>query len=231
MSSPSKYTKPIYGNRPKDLGLIDLDPKELLLALYLPIKLPYGALAIPQTFRQFNPIISAVRDHLTDEGDLYKWDHWTRSYIYLTAKTCWVNEGNPGNRPGWHSDGFLTDDLNFIWYNMNPTVFWEPTPKFTVGFTADHQESLKEMDTICNACSDTWTVYPDKHLLLLDQTVLHRVNPNAKAGFRTFVKVSVSDQIYALERNSINHMLPEFANPEDYQPRLTTRNNPAGQHA
>lgn len=27
------------------------------------------------------------------------------------------------NRMGYHSDGFLTDDINYIWCDNNPTIF------------------------------------------------------------------------------------------------------------
>jgi len=210
-------TAPIYGRPPIDMGFMDLECGEALFWLYCPIKLPQSALAIPMNLRQFIPIVHAVREDLAPHS-------WTQSYVYITAKTLWVEPGAPGNRPGWHSDGFLTKDINYIWYNMNPTVFWEPD--FQVAFEADHQKSLPEMDNICSAAPDTHKVYPNKHLLLLDQTVIHRVNPDPQPGFRTFVKVSVSDQVYALEHNSINHMLPEFS--PTYQPRKAERNNPAG---
>lgn len=210
-----KRTQPIYGRAPQDLGLINLSPNECMFWLYCPIKLPFSSLAVPMNLRQYIPIITTVRDHV---------DNWTRSYVYITAKTIWVKPGAPGNRPGWHSDGFLTDDLNYIWYDMNPTQFWEPG--FTVSFSADHQESLTEMSEICSASSDAYKTYPNKHLLKLDQTNIHRVNPDLQPGFRTFVKVSVSDQIYALEHNSINHMMPEFS--PTYEPRKAERNNPAG---
>lgn len=217
-------TKPIYGNAPQDLGLINLSPNECMFWLYCPIKLPFSPLAVPMNLRQYLPIITAVRDHIIDDTENNQWNRWTRSYVYITAKTLWVDQGAPGNRPGWHSDGFLTDDLNYIWYDMNPTQFWEPG--FQVSFSADHKQSLTEMDNLCSASPICRKTYPNKHLLKLDQTNIHRVNPNPQPGFRTFVKVSVSDQIYALEHNSINHGLPEFS--PTYEPRKEFRNNPAG---
>lgn len=209
-------TQPIYGSPPIVVGSIQIDPCESLFCLYLPIKLPNSSLNIPSTYRQFNKIIDAVREDVLPHK-------WTKSYVYLTAKHIWVEEGAPGNRPGWHADGFLTNDLNYVWYDMNPTEFWEP--EFRRAFTADHNLSLPEMEEAANAHNSVIRTYPNKSLLLLDQTVIHRVNPAPKAGFRTFVKVSVSNQIYALKRNSINHM---FDTDWTYQERTAERNNPAG---
>lgn len=209
-------TLPIYGNPPEVITSIQLDHKECCFWLYLPIKLPYSPIAIPPNLRQFIPIVKAVRE--CESGE------WTRSYVYLTAKSLWVQEGAPGNRPGWHSDGFLTADRNYVWSDMNPTEFWEP--EFRRAFTADHTLSLPEMSEAANSNNAYVRTYANSLLLKLDETVIHRVNPAPRAGFRTFVKVSVSTEIYALERNSINHMLPEFT--ADYQARTAERNNPAG---
>lgn len=210
-------TLPIYGNPPVVVKPIQISPEESLFCLYLPIKLPHSTLAVPPTYRQFNQIIDAVRKHEAPHT-------WTKSYVYLTAKHVWVEEGAPGNRPGWHADGFLTNDRNYVWYDMNPTEFWEPD--FRVTFEADHNKSLSEMEERVSASNAFIKTYSNKLLLRLDETVIHRVNPAPKAGFRTFVKVSVSDQIYALKRNSINHMIDT---DWKYTDRTAERNNPAGQ--
>lgn len=209
-------TPAIYGEPPKVICPMQINPQESMFWLYLPIKLPHSPLAIPANLRQFGRIIAAVRE--------VEYHKWTESYVYMTAKSIWVDEGAPGNRPGWHADGFLTDDRNYIWYDMNPTEFWEPD--FRRSFEADHIKSLPEMEDAAQSRSDCIRTYANKQLLLLDQTVIHRVNPAPKAGFRTFVKVSVSKEIYALQRNSINHLLPEFA--AEYKERTLERNNPAG---
>jgi hypothetical protein len=210
----------IYGNPPIDLGLVDLCPEEMLFWLYCPIKVPGGALVIPPNLEKFRPIVSAVLSHMVgDEQDAHKWQS---SYVYLTAKTLFVTADNPGNRPGWHSDGFMTDDLNFIWYDGNPTLFWEPFR--LVNFTPDDKASMREMEAIAEINPRFHQTHPNKHLLRLDETVIHRVADVDTPRVRTFVKVSISRDKYNLVGNSINHGLDLGW---DYVARAEERNQPA----
>lgn len=205
----------IYGSAPIDLGFVDLSPTEMMAWLYCPVKLPgsYEA-CLPPNLEQFRPLINRVFNDLANfEGRLFV------SYVYITAKTLWVTQDNPGNRPGWHSDGFMTDDLNYVWSDRNGTLFWEPAE--LVSFVQDDQKSLKEMEV---AEAGPHRVYLDKHLLRLDQTVIHRVADVKTAGMRTFVKVSVSQQRYNLIGNSINHT---FGPLGEYVARCADRNQPA----
>lgn len=210
-------TSAMYGAAPEDLGLIELSSPELMLWLYCPVKLPgQWCINLPDNLAKFAQILQAVHEDIAGR-------RWWHSHVYLTAKTLFVKPGDPGNRPGWHSDGFLTNDLNYIWSDSNPTVFWVPDEK--VAFTADHGASLGEMDRIAEADPSNHRRYPDKHLLRLDQTVIHKVEQDITAGTRTFVKVSVSEHRYALLGNSINHRLaPDWT----YKPRNEQRNCPTG---
>lgn len=208
-------TDPIYGAPPVDLGLVDMSPVEMMSWLYCPIKLAFSVdEEIPDNLKQFSPLIDRVAE---DVGA----DRWHENYVYITAKTLWVNAENLGNRPGWHSDGFMTDDLNYIWADANPTVFWVRNRR--ISFTADHNLALIEM-AHCEADPDNHVTYPLKHLLRLDQTVMHKVATNITAGMRTFVKISVSQHKYTLKGNSINHRLaPDW----QYGERTAERNDPA----
>lgn len=117
----------------------------------------------------------------------------------------------------------MTDDLNFIWSDCNGTLFWEPDD--LVSFTQDHHASLAEMEELAEPDVEHHRVYPDKHLLLLDQGVIHRVADVKTPGMRTFVKVSISRHKYNLVGNSINHALPL---PAEYVERSVERNHPIG---
>lgn len=214
----------IYGALPSDLGVVDISPKEMMFWLYCPIKMRNVAYkgiddilrTTPANLHQFAPIIEEALDVITE-------DWLTECYVYITAKTLWVTPDNPGNRPGWHSDGYLTDDLNFIWADRNPTLFWCPDER--VSFSPDHNASLAEMETAAEHDADNHVTFPDKTLLLLDQRVIHRVATIEKAGMRTFVKISVSKHRYNLVGNSINHLLsPDW----DYFDRNEERNHPVG---
>lgn len=212
-------TDAIYGALPFNLGVVDISPVEQMAWLYCPVKVPgQNIVTMPPNLWQFMPIINAVIDDVVSMNA----DIWTDSYVYITAKRLWATSQSPGNRPGWHSDGFLTDDLNYVWSDGNPTVFW--TGK-RVAFTANHETSMAEMEAVCEFDAFGHVQYADKTLLRLDQTVLHKVGPVKKEGFRSFVKVSVSRDIYALEGNSINHALPIS---DKYGRRTVARNDPAG---
>ena len=207
-------TEDIYGELPVDLGFIDLDCKEMMYWLYLPVKLPYSKVVVPPNLEKYLPLLEVV------ENDL---GNWQDKFVYITAKTLWVGKGNLGNRPGWHSDGFLTDDLNYIWCDKNPTLFFYNGDQ-RYSFSKHHEDSLVEMN---NTCSHSYypVKYPEKHLLKLDERVLHKVDPDVEEGIRTFVKVSVSRHPYKMIGNSINHELTgDWLDTE----RSLSRNCPAG---
>jgi len=201
----------IYGAAPIDLGKVDLSPTEMLFWLYCPIKLSnIDEIVVPPNLEQFWPIINACWD-ASDPAE------WHSRYVYLTAKTLWVTNDNPAQRRGWHCDGFMTDDVNFIWYDSEPTVF-AVGPEL-VAFTQEHKKALEEMDAAGEAFRNF--SYPVKHLLRLDQTVLHRVGDFGAPGMRSFVKLSVSRHPFNLVGNSVNHALaPDW----QYAKRSATRN-------
>ena len=215
-------TEAIYGAPPVDLGLIDLSPSEMMFWQYCPIKLPAADLMclLPPNLKQFSPIVSAVFSDFDRGRRIGEWQH---SYVYLTAKTMWVTPENPGNRPGWHSDGFLTDDINYVWSDTSPTVYWQP--EMPVDFEADHSLSLYEMRACAEHDITHHVRYPTKHLLRLNERAIHKVDTCSMGGMRSFVKVSVSRHKYALLGNSINHALaPDWT----YSPRSVERNCPIG---
>lgn len=212
--------KPLYGLKPIDLGLVDMSPKEMMFWLYCPVKDDAASeeLVIPANLEQFIPLFERIAEAGFGHSLMDR-------YVYITAKTLWVTPDNPGNRPGWHSDGFMTDDLNFIWSDSNPTVFWEPPMDEWVHFTQHHTDSLQEMENRCEPDVKNHVTYPNKHLLLLDETVIHKVAPVVKPGVRTFVKISVSRHKYNLVGNSINH---ELDLDWTYDERQEERNHPIG---
>lgn len=183
----------------------------MMFWLYCPIKEPFGHQVIPGNLRWCMGFLGRI---MLDEPDRV-WE----SYVYITAKTLWVTPENPGNRPGWHSDGFMTDDLNYIWSDCNPTEFW--VPEKLVELTQDHTVSMREMDELVQPHEQL--VYGNKHLLKLDETVIHRVQDLAAPCMRTFVKISVSKHQYRLKGNSINH---ELGLDWEYVDRQAERNTP-----
>ena len=205
-----------YGNLPTALGFFDVDCEEMMFYQYLPIKLA-GQLetTIDKRLEVFNEII---RGAYGDFVDTYGLDEFIASNIYITAKHLYQSGGCSFNRPGWHSDGFGSTDINYIWSNLQPTQFAHGL--FT-DISDDHQLSIQQFGEKVNL--DTLVEYPDGTLLKLDPSVIHRTHPTTVQGLRTFIKISVSKSKYNLKGNSINHSLDYKWEMKDREPE---RNHP-----
>ena len=201
----------LYGLQPSYMGVVDLDVTEFMYWLYCPIKAPHTGFHIPAQLEQFWPLVEKTL-HVA----------YPKEYIYITAKRLWVTPDSPGNRPGWHSDGFMTNDCNFVWSDSNPTLFWEPQQ--CVDLTQDHKVSLDEMHEYAENNPQEWKTYPNKSLLFLDQYCIHRVADVKEAGMRTFVKISVSENKYDMEGNSKNEPITK---DWKYTKRKPERNAPS----
>lgn len=224
----TKLTPAIYGAAPKDLGELKLDTSEMMFWLYCPIKMPASirpGYAYPEQLAKYEPI---VREVFADVYGSYGSTRWLESYVYLSVKVLHVTPDAPGNRPGWHSDGFLTNDLNYIWADRNPTEFFITEDARLLSLSADHKRSMQEMDFAASlpVTGERLEHAKVNHLYRLDQTVIHRVSLNVDSGKRAFVKVSVSDKPYVQLGNSINHLLPEHPRPS--LARQVERNCPQG---
>lgn len=194
-----------YGSPPTQLGTFNLDPTEMQFTLYMPVMLPSRHTGCEFTFKGVPPNLRFMQEMLlaalldaTHTGP-FDPDH----YVYVTCKTLFVQPGAPGNRPGWHVDGWGSNgDLNYIWYDMNPTEFAVQT---FVDIPDDDVASMAAMEAqVHHSC--IWT-YPERTLLRLDEGVVHRVGPVVRTGIRTFVKISMSKHQYNLKGNSHNYML------------------------
>lgn len=185
---------------PKELGVFNVRADEVMYYLYLPVSRPGdNAMSLPD--QRLNFILPLLRRIFEDEPTRCE-----REWVYVTIKKMYVGGGVTPNRPGWHCDGFLSDDLNYVWADCIPTVFTKG--KFEV--SPDHVESLRQFDEQAEAQADLNIVYPDCTLLKLDSTVVHRVNTEHTAQtMRTFVKVTISKNRFNLADNSRNTMLPD----------------------
>lgn len=188
-----------YGQPPVDLGTFTVACNEMMFYQYLPIKLAGDdSVRIEPRLECFRPLIAAsYRDFLNLFGYSSLYDH----NIYLTAKHLFQSPGCSYNREGYHSDGFMTDDINYIWSNKNPTVF--NLSHFFL--TQDDSLSMKEMEQ--QALKKNEVTYPNYTLLRLNQFNIHKVGECKKPGIRTFVKISFSKDKYDLIGNSHNYLL------------------------
>lgn len=193
-----------YGTAPKILGEFDIEATEFCYVQYLPIALPGDIWRIPPNLMWVAPLMNCV-------------EVWATDYVYLTVKHVFVSGSDCGNRPGWHSDGFGTDDLNYIWCDRSPTEFAIQPFKLS----ADCSTSMQEMED--QFVHGTEIVYPPKTLLLLDQGVIHRTPTFCAPGYRTFVKISVSKHRYNLKGNAHNYLLDY---DWDMVERTAERNHP-----
>lgn len=203
-----------YNKRPKNLGIFECNVQEFFSYTYLPIKLLGGAEpVIEERLKVFNNLIGrACCDFIGSFG----LDSYVNSYVYLTAKHQYQREGNGFNRPGWHSDGFGTNDISYIWSNRQPTIF----NSGSFFLSNDDVLSMKEMEE--QAQPENNYSFDNNSLLRMDQFSIHRV-AKYEGGNRAFVKICFSPDIYNLKGNSINYLLDYQWN---YEERLKTRNIP-----
>jgi len=205
-----------YGELPKVVRSLEIDCKEMMFYQYLPIKLKgQKVFDIESRLGVFYPFIVHC---MSDFKNSFNVQEFIESYIYLTVKRQYQNKQKQFNRTGYHSDGFLTDDINYIWSDSNPTIF----NSTDFDLTLDDHISLKEMED--QALLENEVMFPNNSILRLNQYNIHKVNEDyAFEGMRTFAKLSFSRDKYDLEGNSHNYNL-------DYdwlmKPRKKSRNIP-----
>jgi len=181
---------------------------------YLPIKMIGDTEPVyEERLKCYDQLVGAI---CCDFIGAYGLDSYVNSYIYLTAKYLYQAPGCSFNRPGWHSDGFMTDDINYIWYDKDPTEF--NSSRFILSM--NDELSLIEMER--QALPENNILYPANTILRLDQYNIHRVGESTP-GLRNFLKISFSRDKYNLIGNSHNYMLRYNW---DMKPRKAKRNIP-----
>lgn len=189
-----------YGDLPVQLGTFEVQCKEMMFYQYLPIKMQYMAsLKYEKRLSCFDEIIDCICD---DYAKAFGFAQFVESYAYLTAKYMFQMPNCSYNREGYHSDGFLTDDINYIWSDKNPTTF----NKSDFNLTLDDNISLIEMEQ--QALVENEFHYPNNTLVRLNQFNIHKVSECKEVGMRTFLKVSFSKDKYDLVGNSHNYEIP-----------------------
>jgi hypothetical protein len=121
---------------------LDLDWTEFMHYLYLPVVMPGQGdeMRLPPNLEFARPVVDYV---LQAEGFVSMDDP---RYVYVTARRGFAAPGNPLNRPGWHADGFGTDDVNYIWADAYPTRIAEGEME---GISDDHVVSARQFDVTC----------------------------------------------------------------------------------
>lgn len=188
-----------YGDKPKDLGVVEIECDEMIFYQYLPIKLiGQTEPIVEERLKCFEDLIGSVCcDFIADYGLTRYMD----GYVYLTAKRLFQGKGYSFNRKGYHSDGFMTDDINYLWSDSAPTVF----NSSNFNLSMDDDLSMVEMEQ--QAKSENEFSFEKGSLLRLNQYVIHKVSNEVLNEMRTFVKVSFSNDKYDLKGNSKNYLL------------------------
>jgi hypothetical protein len=204
-----------YGDLPKRLGIHHVTCDEMLFYQYLPIKLAGDSHPIMEDrLKPFSDLTGVCN---CDFIGVFGLKAFVDSYVYITAKHLYVAPGCSFNRPGYHSDGFMTDDINYIWCDKFPTIF--NTSQYAL--TMHHEYSLSEMEA--QSLSDKEVRYSDNELLRLNQFSIHKVADVERPSMRTFFKLSFSKDRYNLIGNSHNYLLKY---DWEMKPREEIRNHP-----
>lgn len=208
---------PEYGQEPVEIGHFPLEEwEELMHYLYLPVKMEGSEeIRLPQRLSfAFSLVFAAVMDS-------WRWfDSGPSPYVYLTARRGFASPDNPLNRPGWHCDGFGTDDLNYTWSDRWGTR-WAEQPFEDI--SGDHLASMEQFEEQVD--SRLISIMGPRFLWRLTPFVVHSTPLVPEpGGMRSFLRISISRHRYNLIGNSRNHLF-------DYDwpmfPRDAARNDPA----
>mgnify|MGYP006921391136 CR=1 FL=1 len=206
----------LYNKPPLPIANIEINVSEFFKYLYLPIKLGDSAvISIEPRLDPICPIIGRACSDFVGKNGL---DEFVQSYIYVTAKNEYQQKGQSFNRPGWHSDGFGTNDISYIWSNKQPTIFNGSNFDLCDDDTASMAQMEEQADERFNF------TLPNNSLIRMDQFTIHRVG-EPEEGVRCFVKIVFSRDQYKLIGNSVNYNLPY---KWEYSPRRPERNIPQG---
>ncbi len=202
-----------YGSAPEVIGPFDPAWSEYMHYLYLPVAMP-GQIGIrlPRRLEFLRPVVN----------DAWARDGHPFDYCYVTARRGFATPDNPLNRPGWHADGFGTDDVNYVWSDRFPT-------RFALGdfgeISDDHVVSAAQFEGVVGAGEVDVVDGVPGTVYRLDASVIH-ATPEipAPGGERSFFKVSLSNDRYNLAGNSHNYLFDYDWKMWD---RAEVRNDPA----
>lgn len=193
-------------SKPYIIGKFNIFCNEMMFYMYLPILFPEHNIGdiydnVPKRLSFLKPLIDKI-----EIADL------ENNYVYLTVKNTYVSPESMSQRMGWHIDGYMTGDVNYIWYSEVPT-------EFSIGeflLQEDHRIALDQMKQ--QASQYKITTFPNNSFIRLKAKEVHRVNENHNyEGMRLFVKISCSKHKFNLEGNSHNYLL-------DYSWQMHDRN-------
>lgn len=223
-----------YGEAPVDIShWYGEEFTELMHWLYLPVHIPNvrtktGSLTRTEHIilpRQLSAqgIDAVITDALDDYEEVDS-DGWIDKFVYVTARRGFATPDNPLNRVGWHTDGFGTNDTNYIWCDRFPTRYLD-VPEGIGDPGEDHLQSVRFFENAADRLSDAITNVNSYTINRLSPYVVHATPEiGFPGGMRSWVKVSISEHRYNLIGNSHNWELDYDWKMVD---RSELRNDPA----
>lgn len=209
--------KTLKSEKPESLGEFSLANKEYMQYLYLPIKLKDSEKIQVEPRLRF--LLHLIEQAVYDYTRRSSHGAFVRNYIYLTVKQTFVPKDVHGNRPGFHSDGFGTKDVQYIWFDKFPTQFMLGD----IAVPDDDKTSMRVFEKLAEYGAKELYQPECNHLYRIDENHVHRTTPATSDGVRCFVKLTFSESIYAQEGNSMNYSLDY---DWQYAPRVVDRNQP-----
>jgi hypothetical protein len=211
---PATY---VYGHPPEVIGApgqyADISLPEVMYYLYLPVfmaSVPPSSnrnhMRLPPNVKCLAPLIYAAVCH--EQLESRRW-----AYVYLSARKGWATPDNPLNRPGWHCDGFGSDDRNYVWWKGTGTRF--AIQDFNSIASEDDVFSLAQFET--QVKPSHVRTYAVGSLIGMDPGVVHATPLLKMPGeMRQYVKISFSNERYNLYNNSHNYLF-------DYEWKMVDR--------
>ena len=157
---------------------------------------------IPENFEKVvEPIITSIYQ-ISDDV----WNDVRNMNCYITIKKMYVQPNTSGNRDGWHIDGFLGNQYDFVWSDhlATPTEVavgdFELTPDHELSITEMYQQSVRAF----NIPLDVGKLY------YMGEQCVHRptTNKTSKPVLRTFIKVTFTYDDFNAIGNAWNYKLP-----------------------
>lgn len=207
----------LIGNDPIVLGELAMGGwDEFCFVQDMPVKLAGDTkLVLPEDLSFAGLFIGMIVDHLKATTH----PRWLKGRnFYLTAKHTYVDAGRVQTRPGWHTDGYGTDDLSFLWSDCVPTEFLKQALRVREDDGSMLRTLTLEADEGNRDHGKAGVVYG------MDDTVIHRPGTSYHGEWRRFLKLSVSQYAYDLKGNARNPGLPTPWQPT--RERGRERNNP-----
>lgn len=205
----------MYGKVPRSVGVFPNVGDEMMFYQDHPIKLAsQSAVKLEERLtNSFEKIISAACCDFIGEFGL---NRFVSSYVYVCAKRLYQTREKSFNREGWHTDGFMTKDITYLWSDTSPTLF-----NFSdFSLTQDDATSLQEMQEQADPRQNH--TFANCSLLQLDQYNIHRCEPTHEC-VRSFLKITFSKDKFDRKGNTHNYLL-DYA--WEMKPRSQQRNIP-----